>query len=251
MSCMRRGLFVGVFGLCVAFSANAFPSLTFVEPAGVVGPNDAIDIQVRLTADGKGLNFDSADAQSREKMRTWLNDTYGSHYTRLDSFYTTMGIGCAGDTFRPNCGNGELYDFRFGSGFYGQTMLSLGAGEFMNFLFGTYTPRFGGVPGGTYQLGGIALYFVLNGSETIQVEEYDDYGNPTGNMIWRDQEVRSGYLGFASAGTCPPGMGGQNCSFERTVVRDDPSQVPEPALPVLLLTGMAGMIATRRIKARA
>lgn len=248
MKHMMSSLFGGAFGLCLAFSANALPALTFVEPLGVVGPTDVIDIQVRLTADSNGLNFNSDDAQSRESMRIWLNATYGSHYTRLDSFYTSMGIGCAGDTFRPNCGNGELYDFRFASGFYGQRLLSLNAGESMDFLFGTYTPRFGGVPEGTYQLDNLGLYFVFDGSEAFEVEEYDQYGNPTGNTIWADREVRSSYLGFA--GTCPSGTGAQNCRFERTVVNGNSNQIPEPTLPVLLLTGIVGMLASWRTKVR-
>ena len=47
--------FLGLaLGVSLAFSANALPTLSFVERTGVVGPNDVVDIRLRLTADSGG-----------------------------------------------------------------------------------------------------------------------------------------------------------------------------------------------------
>ncbi|TXI75932.1 MAG: PEP-CTERM sorting domain-containing protein [Dechloromonas sp.] len=238
--------FLGLaLGVSLAFSANALPTLSFVERTGVVGPNDVVDIRLRLTADSGGLSFDSASPVSLDSLRNWLNLNYGSHYTRLDNVYTTIAIGCAGDTFRPTCYNTDgPYSFGFSHDFYGRSSLSLAAGAAVDFLFGQYTPRWGGVPTGDYALRDAAVLLVLSGARQVEVETYDEYGNPTG-MSWKDEEIRGWYQGLA--GTCPWGAGA-DCQFERTV-RGSTSQVPEPALPALVLAGLFGLWATRRNRA--
>jgi len=230
-------------GVCLALSAHALPTLSFVDRTGVVGPNDVVDIRLRLTADSSGLSFDPSPG-SLESLRKWLNLNYGSNYTRLDSVSTTIGIGCNGDTFRPTCDNSAgPYSFGFIHDFYGLTQLSLAAGASLEFLFGRYTPQWGGVPAGNYALRDAGVFLLLSGARQVEVEEYDEYGNPIG-MFWRDEEFRNGYQSIA--GTCQWSVGA-DCQFERTV-RGGTSQVPEPTLPALLLGGLFGLWATRRSK---
>lgn len=231
-------------GVCLAFSAHALPTLSFVDRTGVVGPNDVVDIRLRLTADSSGLSFDPSPG-SLESLRNWLNLNYGSNYTRLDTVSTTIGIGCNGDTFRPSCDNSAgPYSFGFIHDFYGLTQLSLAAGASLEFLFGKYTPQWGGVPAGGYSLRDAGVFLVLSGMEQVEVETYDDSGNFTG-MVWQEKEMNSRTQGLA--GTCQWDTT-PACQFERKVVIGDPTQIPEPTLPALLLGGLFGLWATRRSK---
>ena len=54
-------------------SALAAPTLSFIERTGIVGPNEAIPVYVRLTADSDGIRFDNADPGSLAALKDWLN----------------------------------------------------------------------------------------------------------------------------------------------------------------------------------
>lgn len=202
-------------------SAAVIASLTFDQPAGVVGPSDAIDVFFTLTLDA------ASDALITDASETILSGFSEAEIIALGGDPTAAGARTylnvffqCGDTF-TNCFSGAPYTFDFNSGsdgFVGAKNLSLNAGESRSVRFGTFTPT-GLAPSGTYDFfnAGVSVNFLT-----------DDLTQPISRTI---------------AETCP--TLDARCGFSRTVVG---GAVPEPSAWSLMIVGFgtAGALLRRR-----
>ena len=232
---LRRLLALAALPLLLApAGARAqFPglSMVFTDPTGVVGPNDAIDVRVRLSLDAGApapLVFAGYDAPAPFGLPASLIPTEGNYWSshvtapfaRYTFSYTGLAYQCIGDSFWGLCSGGP-YDFDWWGdrsdptrpvlpGPYAMTLLP---GESVDFVFGRFTPRAGAVAAGTYRFTGAPFGIGIMGEDAAGVR----------------------LDAFATlARTCP--TNDPACSFTRTVLA-----TPEPASLALLATGVASL----------
>lgn len=232
--------------LAVGASSHAALTLTYTNPTGTVGANDAVEIWLTLSSD-TDVTYDPNDPDG--------DMTYGGIVAPGD-FPTggfapdaNMGAGdfvefdfvefvgsslfatCAGSFVVDEDGCGFAmggtndYSFSFGPGWDpGNNGLTLAAGESIDFLFGTFTPVAGGAAEGTYDFfdSGISLFIAGFG--------FDDLG----------VEVQIDTI-FDLAIACE--SGDPSCRFSRTVTA---SPVPVPAAFWLLASALFGVAGINR-----
>ena len=209
-------------------------SLVFTEPTGVVGPNDPIPVRVRLSLDAGAapLVIDGQSPGTAFGVPPAILPTTGllfpptpadpvlpGTFASYEYALTTPSLRCESDAFWI-CRFGTPYAFDFpapsptpADGFVHLSTFTLLPGASYDFLLGTYTPRGGGAPAGTYSL--------QNAIAGLYVEGLDASGARMDGLA-------------VLAETCP--SRDPACSFTRTVVA-----TPEPASLALLATGVAAL----------
>ncbi len=229
------------------FSIQAATTLEFVTPNGTVGPDDVVEVWLRLSTD-TGFNFDPNDPDG--------DNSYGGAVDPLDfptggfSPDANMGAGafvefdfvdfvgasisasCSGSFVIDsggNCGLGgagtDDYNFTFGPGWApGGGGLTLAAGESIDFLWGTFTPVAGGAAPGTYDYTSAGIGIFINGFG------FDDFGEEVEISTFLQIDV-----------TCSSGDPG--CGFSRTV-----APVPVPAAVWLFASALLGLTSLSRRK---
>ncbi len=235
--------------LLLGANAHAAISLEFAMPTGTVSATDNVEVWLTLSTD-TGFTFDASDPDG--------DNSYGGAIDPAEvptggfSPDANMGMGgfidfdfiefagasisasCSGSFVidsSGDCGLGgagtENYTFAFGSAadWAPGGELTLGAGDSITFLWGTFTPVAGGAAAGTYDYfdAGIGIFF--------QGVGFDDFG---------EEVFASSFANLAS--TCA--SGDSSCAFTRTV-----APVPVPAAVWLFasaLIGLSGMSRRRR-----
>ncbi len=205
----------------VSISPIPTGTLTFVSPAGNVGPTDSIPVMVTLTLDADSAPFEGD-----------INpDNYGDFAGELPDGFSVSSAYVSysfthGGTFSTNGISGPPYDFSFGQG-PKLSNVTLQAGESISFEFGSYAPSDGPVAPGSYVDSQLSILYVF-----YDESQPDPNAGPGAENGW------SSYLTLAS--TC-------NGCFQRTVV----AAVPEPQTYGMLLAGLGlmGWIVRRRTRA--
>ncbi len=167
LNALRRGAqTLALLGACLVSTAWAqvpVTSLTmsFVEPTGVIGPTDSVDLLVRLSNNdatgafvvdpslpniGLDPSFLPATGSYPDPV---TGDPINAPFATYDSGFLGLAFGCSG-TFTSSCIDGPPYTFNF-SGFSFAQPFSLAAGAHIDFLLGTFVPTGGSVAAGVYQ----------------------------------------------------------------------------------------------------
>ncbi|MBL8555570.1 MAG: PEPxxWA-CTERM sorting domain-containing protein [Phenylobacterium sp.] len=200
-----------------AQATAAFGTLSFVQPTGTAGPNDVIDVYLRLTLDANSatLSVDEFGAvTSGGPSLTELTDA-GIDVNQPYGIGLAGYLGCSGTFVPPGCGPAE-YEYAFQSP---PADFTLSAGESLDFLWLTFTPFGGPAAAGTYKFYETAM--------TIGAYGVDSNGD-------------SKFPAFDAFGmTCA--SGDDRCAFSRTVSSGGGGGggVPEPTTWALLIGGFA------------
>jgi len=163
---------VAAFAVAVVHAAP-FGTLRYVQPTGVVGPNDDIEVWMEVTLDpaSPALILDS----SLPGFGVDPSDIPAG-WTSLTGANTSTGFVCGGN-FTADCTEGPPYDFIFnsvGPDTMYLTDVTLLPGEARQYLFGIFKPSNGAVPAGNYFFAGADLRLRLFGIGS----ELDDAGEP-------------------------------------------------------------------------
>jgi hypothetical protein len=215
-------------------------SMSFVDPSGVIGPNDSVDIVVRLSnADPSGGTFVvdpslpniGLDPSFLPATGYYTDpdtgDSIPSTFATWDSGFLGLAFGCSG-TFTSSCTDGPPYNFNFSS--YNFALpFSLAAGDHLDFLLGTFVPSAGPVVAGTYEFYRAPIALWIFGT--------DADGHSLSTITFPAQTCD-----FDNATDCAGKL------FERTVA----GEVPEPAGWGLMAVGLPllGWRLRRRVATR-
>lgn len=224
-------------------------TLQFVTPNATVGPNDPIEVWVRLSTT-TDIVFDgnNADPNSYQSLfpppPPWLpqwpgffgkfvpaaNGGAGAFVTfdTIVDAITNNGIACTG-SFYTGCSSSE-YTWAFNlypdpDAFAFRHNFTLLAGQSRDFHFGTFTPKPGGAAPGTYDFAGVGFFYLFTGYGT------DDFGV---THFMTNVKVGPDIASICSNTSDP------SCTFTRQV-----QAVPVPAA-VWLLASALGLLGTVR-----
>ncbi len=243
---------VGIMFALLAGTSQAalIGQLTFVDPTGTVGPNDSIDVWVRLTLDPTSdpLIFDtsaSADDMSANPLPLPaegfnFDDPFGFPYLfdEYNNLFQFFGRSC-NDTFAGpgQCSGGEYII----TGSNDPTSwlnldtepFTLLAGQSVDMLLYEITPNGDPAVPGTYELFDIEIGVDVTGSADCTMQGEPDICDEFGEngLI----ELEANYFTFAT--DCPDA----NCTFSRTV-----SVVPVPAAVWLMGSALMGLVPLAR-----
>jgi hypothetical protein len=233
--------------LLAVSSANAQqafdpPSLTFLQPTGIVSATDTIYINLRFTAGSSGFTFDSSLTNYGLDLGFLYAQT-GRQVTSVTDGYLNIGFGCSG-TFTNGCSGSGAYNFAWNFTDptpYNKTTFNVAAGGNYDYLFGTFTPNAGPVAAGTYTFYRSHVIAFLSGTELVE-----DANNPGQFIEQPFGTTDQGKDWFDIAITCNDWD--DSCAFTRTVLPSQPGNVPEPGSLVLIAValGILGVIGRRR-----
>ncbi len=198
-------------------------TIVFLQPDGVVGPNEVIPVNVRLTLaqDSTTLTVgDFGEVLSGGPSDTELESQgFGPGVDFLMRFSPTAG--CSGTFFPTNsCTPGD-YSFDYKSPYLAN--FTLAAGDSIDFVIAEFSPKVGGAAPGTYNF--YTAGFLIN----VFTPSFSRFSS------------------FNIATTCF--TGDDSCDFSRTVQpRGGPGSIPEPGTWALMIGGfgLAGAALRRR-----
>lgn len=248
-------------------SAAPLGTLSFLQPTGVVGPNDMIPVWMRFTlnADSPALVIDNTSGSSIPGLVVdWIQYddpnggpfhiySYGT-FTSVDHVDVQGVFGCSG-TFTDVCDPGA-YRFEWSNNpdsVYNIEQLTLHAGESFDYLWGVFVPQ-GSVAPGTYEFYYSTLRLSFTGTalgmkfgpDGLPIGAVDGDGKPIldqfGNPVPAQFVIEKAY-GEIDIGVtgCPNANASCVNGFSRTV-----SAVPVPATLWLFGSGLLGLSAVAR-----
>jgi len=201
--------------ILLSTSANSTITASFITPDGIVSPSESIPVWVTLSSDSDFF-FDNSDPDGDKSFGNLNSANYPTRgfdflsrtFIDIEEYEsattTTVSFGCSGSFFiTGSCLDGGEYDFNFNhstnSPFSGKNSFTLNTGESQDFLFGTFIPRDGLTPKGTYNF--YSANFAIN---------LKGYG------FNEDNERVDLNVHFNLASSCT--TGDNSCDFSRTVV---------------------------------
>jgi len=224
-------------------------TLTLVTPNGAVGPNDPVEVWVRLsTTTNIAFNGNSSDPNSYQSLFAtpppflpqWP-DFFGQFvqaanggegafvgFDTIVDAITNASRACTG-TFNDLGCSSSNYTFSFNlhpaaNSFAFRDTFNLLAGQSQDFLLGTFTPKPGGAAPGTYNFAGVGFFYMFTGFGT------DDFGV--------SHFMSNVKIGPDLASICTS-ISNPSCTFTRQVV-------PIPAAAWLLGGGLGLLGLVRR-----
>lgn len=232
---MFRILFATTVCVFATTQASAL-SVSFIQPDGIVGADENIEVLLRITSD-TDFNFDGLDIDGSYGIDPALIPTEGFFinddglqtvaFAEYGQAFTSYSFTCSGsfsDGGDSVCPPGSEYDFEFAApgpdSFGGMSSYSLSAGDSQDFLFGTFVPLDGSAAPGTYNFFGASITVLVTGTG------FDMFGNQVD--LFRSVTL---------ATTCTTGDTG--CDFSRVVV-------PVPAAAWLFGSALLGFAGLRR-----
>lgn len=219
-------------GLAPAQAALPFGTLSYVQPSGVVAPDEVVDVRVVFTLDAASpaLSFSSDPlvgfaVEDLPVEGAYYNPDSGQYEQRPFASYTGAYLStfftCTG-TFTDVCGPSASYSFEFWlSSTPGNPSINfldaftLAPGASTEYLFGQFVPAAGGALPGSYLWHNTGL--------TLSVRGLDADGNHLEAFDFH-----------TLAQSCP--SLDDACAFTRTVLA-----VPEPATWATLVLGLLGI----------
>ncbi len=238
----------------VAQPGSAVPGLTlsFLQPTGTGTPSSSFDIWLRLALDPNAspLDIDGSSPNTNFGMSGLVLPYNGYETNQQQGIFvfdtysagvTSLALECAGSFA---CGTPDwLFDFNYcvNACFLNSGTFSLAPGSVYDFHFGTFSPRNGTVPPGTYDVHNAHVTMAIFG----QGHEEDGNGNTIVDQFG-DPIVYDLYNWSSIANTCANGPQTPSCSFERTIVAEAVVATPEPATMSLVALGLIGIVGVRR-----
>jgi len=162
-------------GQAQAQAAWSSLKLSFLQPTGIVGATDAIDVYLRLDNNDFSLPFvvDNSLPFGGLNPADLPADGYGGldpsgnpiflPFASYTNFSLSIGFGCSGSFTAPGqCTEGPPYTFTFADNPF-SSPYSLSAGQHHDYLFGTFNPSAGPVAAGDYYFYRSVLWLNIEG----------------------------------------------------------------------------------------